>query len=226
MHTLITTVLNSLRTTAAAVFTMITASTEHFKRVAAKFKAAWKKEKGVPPTAHHILAVCNESIERKWSAYRRRLTDKRVEEYFLGTSLSCNVSVSQTPCQDGNCGVCGVSCEGLDRQHIKKNIDFQRFGHGLYLAPHSSKCHDYTRGAHGYRAMLLCDVCPGRKYPLQRNSQHLRGPPPGYDSVYGQVGDELNYPELVVYELEAVLPRYIILYQKDGTAHPLHPLSS
>ena len=190
-----------------------------FETVAAKFRSAWQK--GVVPTARRILVVCNESMERKWRAYQSTLTNKTVEEHFHGTSLSCNVSASQAPCQDGNCGVCGISCEGLDREHIKKNIDFQRFGHGFYLAPHSSKCHDYTQGANGYRAMLLCDVCPGRKYQLQRNSQHLTGPPPGYDSVYGEVSSKLNYPELVVYEPEAVLPRYIILYQKDGTAHPL-----
>ena len=69
--------------------------------------------------------------------------------------------------------------------------------------------------------MLLCDVCPGNKYRLETNSQRRTGPPPGYDSVYGQVGSKLNYPEIVVYEPDAVIPRFIILYQKDGVLHPL-----
>ena len=37
-------------------------------------------------------------------------------------------------------------------------------------------------------------------------------PPSGCDSVYGHVGEDLNYPELVVYKPEAVMPRYIIIY--------------
>ena len=69
--------------------------------------------------------------------------------------------------------------------------------------------------------MLLCDVCPGRRYPLETNSQQLTGPPTGFDSVYGKVGTKLNYPELVVYDTAAVMPRYIIVYRKDGVSHPL-----
>ena len=117
----------------------------------AKFRSAWRK--GVAPVPCCILAVTNEKIERKWRAYQAGLTNKAVEEHFHGTSLSCNISASLAPCQDGNCGVCGISCEGLDPQHIKKNIDFQQFGHGFYLAPNSSKCHDYTQGVNGYRAV-------------------------------------------------------------------------
>ena len=60
---------------------------------------------------------------------------------------------------------------------------------------------------------LLCDMLPGRKYVVQTNRQHLQGPPTGYDSVYGNVGKDLNYPELVVYNPDAVLPRYIIIYR-------------
>ena len=69
--------------------------------------------------------------------------------------------------------------------------------------------------------MLLCDVCPGRKYQLTTNSQQLTGPPRGFDSVYGQVGGKLNYPEIVVYNPDAVMPSYIIVYRKDGFEHPL-----
>ena len=45
---------------------------------------------------------------------------------------------------------------------------------------------------------------------------HLKGPPQGYDCVFGKVGSSLNYAEIVVYNPDAVLPRYIIVYQKDG----------
>ena len=65
--------------------------------------------------------------------------------------------------------------------------------------------------------MLLCAVCPGRKYTLRTDHVNLKGPPAGYDCVYGQEGSSLNYAEIVVYNPDAVVPRYIIVYQKDGT---------
>ena len=175
--------------------------------------------KGTCPNVHCVYVVTSVTLETRWTAYRQRLGNQTIEEHYHGTKLTCDLS--SAPCTDQECGICGISSTGLDRRCIRKNVSFQRFGHGFYLAPNSSKCHDYTQGANGYRAMLLCDVCPGNKYQLEGNRQHLTGPPPGYDSVYGQVGSKLNYPEIVVYKPEAVLPRYVILYEKDGTQHPL-----
>ena len=144
----------------------------------------------------------------------QQLRDQTVEEHYHGTKLTCDLS--KVPCNDEECGICGISSSGLDRRCIQKNINFQRFGHGFYLAPNSSKCHDYTQGCHGYRAMLLCHVSPGVKYPLKTDKEKLAGPPPGFDSIDGQVGRSLNYAEIVVYNPDAVVPRYIIVYQKDG----------
>ena len=86
----------------------------------------------------------------------------------------------------------------------------------MYLAPNSSKCHEYTQGCNGYRALILCDVAPGRKYIETHDQTKLKAPPPGYDSVYGQHGGRLNYDEIVLYNEDAILPKYVIMYQKDG----------
>ena len=197
------------------------ANEDEFAEVAAKFRRAWKVEKGPCPPVSRVFVVTNPTLQQRWKAYKRKLQDHTVEEHFHGTTITCNITATEVLCNNGNCGICGISSTGFDTNFIRNNIDFQRFGNGFYLAPNSSKCHDYTQGAYGFRAMLLCDVCPGRKYPLERNSQQLKGPPPGYDSVYGQVGCKLNYPEIVVYNSDAVMPRYIIVYRKDGVKHPL-----
>ena len=164
-----------------------------------------------------MFVISSTFLEQRWKAYKQSLGDQTVEPHYHGTKLTCNIIVTHTPCGDQNCGICGISCNGLDCRFIQKNINFQRFGRGFYLAPHSSKCHDYTQGSNGYRAMLLCDVCPGNKYYLQSDNEKLTGPPPGYNSVFGQVGGSLNYPEIVVYNPDAVMPRYVIVYQKNGT---------
>ena len=190
------------------------ASQQEFTQVSHKFTKAWDTNKGACPKVGFVFVISNSSLEKRWSAYRQTLQVQTIEEYYHGTKLTCNLS--KAPCNDQECGICGISNIGLDRRCIRKNINFQRFGHGFYLAPNSSKCHDYTQGAHGYRAMLLCDVCPGRKYSIQTDSVQLKGPPSGYDSVYGQVGNRLNYAEIVVYNPDAVCPRYIVAYQRDG----------
>ena len=177
--------------------------------------------KGPCPPVDQVLVITNSTLQRKWNAYKYRLQDRSVEEHYHGMTLTCNIMATNKLCNDGNCGICTISSTALDLNMIQTNITFQRFGHGFYLAPNSSKCHDYTQGAYGYRAMLLCDVCPGRKYLLTSNSQQLTGPPRGFDSVYGQVCDKLNYPEIVVYNPDVVMPRYIILYRKYGVEHPL-----
>ena len=134
----------------------------------------------------------------------------------------CDLPQQNMFCSDTDCGICSICQCGLDKRCIRKNVKFQRFGNGFYFAPNSSKCHDYTQGnpRHQLRAMLLFDVAPGKKYRMQANSQNLTAPPNGYDSVHG-VGapgssSVLNYDELVVYNPDSSLPRYIIVYQKDG----------
>lgn len=64
--------------------------------------------------------------------------------------------------------------------------------------------------------MLLVDILPGKKHVIDINNVQLDKPPNGYHSVYGQTGKALNYPELVVYNPDCVMPRYIILYVHDG----------
>ena len=181
-------------------------------QVSSMFSARWKK--GLAPRVRSIFAITNPTLESKWQLYGSNLHNKQCERYYHGTSLTCDITTSQALCKDGNCGICGISCSGLDPKQIGKHISFQRFGRGFYLAPNSSKCHDYTRSVNGLRAMLLCDVYPGRKYNLMTNDQKLTSPPRGYDSVYGKVGGDLNYPELVVYNPDAVMPRYIVVYDK------------
>ena len=189
------------------------------KEVQQLFRKEWTgHEKGTCPQIHGIFAVKNAGLLQKWKRYKDALTNKTVESYFHGTTLKCDIKANNTRlCQFSNCGICGIVNEGFSFEHIKAG-GFQRFGKGFYLAPNSSKSNDYTAPFIGnstsYRAQLLCDVCPGNKYVLKKTDQSLAGPPVGCNSVYGQVGPgaDLNYPEIVIYEPAAIMPRYIILY--------------
>ena len=162
----------------------------------------------------------NTKLEMRWKQYQQKLTSSgspsSTEEHYHGTSIACDLANTKAMCSDGQCGVCGVSKLGFEKKFIQHNIQFVRFGKGFYVAPNSSKCHDYTQGHHMHRAMLLCDVVPGNKYVLTKTNENLPGPPQGYDSVHGQAGHSLNYDELVLHHEESILPKYVIMYQKDG----------
>ena len=194
------------------------ASQQELTIIKGKFQQKWASGKGACPAISFVFTVTNQKLTQRWQAYRSKLQKNGVEEYYHGTKITCNITAVNTLCNDEHCGVCGISRIGLDRRCIQKNISFQRFGHGFYLAPNSSKCHDYTQGRHGYRAMILFEVCPGNKYCVKKTDTSFKSPPQGFDSVYGQAGVSLNYEELVVYNPDAALPKYIIVYQRDGEA--------
>ena len=193
------------------------ASTE-YKQICAKFRKDWVK--GQCPHVDHILKVFCNKAKKRWKNHRAKLAYKgsptTMEQHYHGTAIKCNLAVTKSACNDSNCGICGISQKGFDEKLIRKNITFQRFGNGFYLAPNSSKCHDYTQGTHTNRAMLLCDVIPGEKCTFTRDQPHLMAPPDGHDSVYGEPGHRLNYPEIVLYKKASILPRYVIMYTKDG----------
>jgi hypothetical protein len=60
--------------------------------------------------------------------------------------------------------------------------------------------------------MILCDVACGRVYQTQYDNSSLTSAPYGFDSVEGVPGGSLNYPELVVYNEDAALPKYVVFY--------------
>ena len=188
------------------------------QQVQAHFQKEWAQKKGPCPPITHVFQVTNSQLEARWNAYKQRLPSncQGAEKYFHGTKLTCDIVKTGTTCTDTNCSICGISMFGMYRKCIRININFQRFGHGFYFAPHSSKCHDYTQGVNKHRAMLLVDILPGKKHTILTTQQELTGPPDGCHSVFGKPGQSLNYPELVVYNPDCVMPRYIVVYQLNG----------
>ena len=172
-----------------------------------------------PPNPDCVFKVWSPQLETQFKQYQANLTDQTIEDHFHGTTLTCDLLSTKQACKNKSCGICGISRHGFDLNKIGTNISrFKRFGLGFYLAPNSSKCHDYTQGVTTHRSMMLCEVLPGNKYTVKKDQTSLKSPPQGYDSVYGQTGGTLNYPEIVLYQPSGLLPKYVIVYQKDGVA--------
>ena len=192
------------------------AGRQEFQRIQAHFTQQWDSRKGPCGQLYQVFIIDNPMSKDRFQKYLSTLSVKTVNQYYHGTSLRCAIYKSSTVCSDHTCGICGVSQKGMQPNFKTSNITFQRFGNGFYLAPNSSKCHDYTRGHDRYRAMLLFDVAEGNKYIVQNDQTTLTAPPQGHDSVYGRRGGSLNYDEIVLYKSEALLPTHIVVYTKDG----------
>lgn len=65
----------------------------------------------------------------------------------------------------------------------------------------------------GYRAMFVCKVIVGKGKKLMTDHTTLTCAPDGCDSVLGEVGTALNYDEIIVYDEDAVLPAYMVVYR-------------
>ena len=191
-----------------------------------KFEQSWAKEKGSCPKVQGVLAVINPSIEEQLRIYRDSLPrwHKKTEMYFHGTRMDCVLDEFHEMCDKEKCGVCGIAKNGFQQKRISSR--WQRFGRAFYLAPNSSKSHDYcvmraenSYARHtSYRGMFLCEVAAGKKHSLRHNSVFLQGPPDGCHSVYGKskfmfLKGDLNYDELVIFNEKAICPRFVILYQ-------------
>ena len=194
-----------------------------FRDVLKLFVDQWDRRKSQCPEITAALFIENKALQARYNEYKKQLMDNMKDPnetiLFHGTVLDCDLLSRMIECSGTNCGICGISQDGFDESRIGYNIPrFQRFGCGIYLAPNSSKCHDYTQGSYGVRAMLVCKVALGKSYVLTESQSNLTAAPHGFDSVYGKNSPQgaLNYDEVVVYCSEAILPTYIIVYKRDG----------
>ena len=198
-----------------------------YKEVAEHFKKEWvktTKEFPDPPLPSAIYAIQNTSLVKQFHRYGDQLRKQgsvsaNSDLFFHGTVILCDLLATDQCCSNSDCGICGISQNGFDASKIGTNIPrFKRFGHGIYLAPNSSKCHDYTQGVvkFGVRAQLLCLVACGAQYELRHDNTKLQRPPSEFHSVYGKSGGSLNYDEIVVYDVRAVLPQFVVVYVHNG----------
>ena len=188
---------------------------KRYLKVQKHFTTQWVKNPPAPQIVM-VFKVFNSKQKNIFQQQMKNLSSKNKEKHYHGTIVKCDLRQQKKACSDSKCGICGISRRGFDRSLITSNIRFTRFGKGFYLAPNSSKCHDYTQGIIDYRVMLLCDVATGNKYICKHDQTTLPGPPQGYDSVYGLKGGALNYDEIVLYQSESILPKYAIIYQRQN----------
>ncbi|KAI1162727.1 hypothetical protein F5B18DRAFT_622667 [Nemania serpens] len=156
---------------------------------------------------------------QRFNMYRGNTTYK---EYFHGTQRACNIGrwgSSLRYCKKPECRLCGILWHSFD---VKFSGQGCMFGAGIYTTPSSSKADIYARNHHllsSRHAMLICRVVSNSPQQLAAADPSLAAPGVGYDSVKGLTvveGGTLNYPEVVVYRNDAIVPVGVIFYTRNG----------
>ena len=164
-----------------------------------------------------VFRINNPTLKSRFNRYCTSLPSPNVSWHYHGTYIKCNLLQSRTFCSDTNCGICGVSMVGFDKAKIgihPKSVC--HYGKAFYLSPNPSEGHSYTVGFSDMRALLYCQVALGNPYCIATYTG-CESPPPGYNSVLVHDHYKGLPDQVAIYGVsEAILPRYIIVYQKDG----------
>eukprot|EP00903_Cladosiphon_okamuranus_P013691 g12749.t1 len=187
-------------TTSADDFQLSVLTNRHPEYTSRKkqFLQAWEKPTDVSIRRMFKIKV-PEDIRRKTARHMTQVGN--VKRRFHGTSCSdmCTffVDLRGGPCGESSCN-------------------------GLYFSSVSGKANDYAelsektdRGGKKVRCMFLTSVAIGRAFTTTQGRLEPTDnlcPPPGFDSVVGEPGVDLNYPEVVVYREEAALPTHLVVY--------------
>jgi len=136
------------------------------------------------------------------------------KRWWHGSNLNCSLWTSQKIC-GGSCHICNILSKGFMMKYANSKNAWGRFGAGLYFAPDAAKSSDYTQPFQNVRCLILCKVVVGNAKICYKDEPTLKAPPSGYHSVLGKPGSggSLNFPELVVFNEDAILPAYAVFYK-------------
>eukprot|EP01126_Amoeba_proteus_P040943 TRINITY_DN4392_c0_g2_i11.p1 TRINITY_DN4392_c0_g2~~TRINITY_DN4392_c0_g2_i11.p1 ORF type:complete len:293 (-),score=22.05 TRINITY_DN4392_c0_g2_i11:72-950(-) len=187
-----------------------------YTRVSNLFLASWIKNLDIKNLlkVRGVLRVENPLWEMTYDLEKSNFQNPNERELWHGTGVHCKIYSCKSICSHTDCALCRIVTNNFSLSKAQSNIRWGRFGNGIYFAPNSSKSHDYNTNSEvdDVRAMLLCKVIMGTTFVTRDNHCHLIHPPSGYDSVTGEVGNALNYPECVVWNEKRILTTHLVFY--------------
>ncbi|KAG9048913.1 hypothetical protein FS837_011727 [Tulasnella sp. UAMH 9824] len=155
-------------------------------------------------TSLRLLDIGDRYDKEEYSRSERSRDDSGVNEKLLfhGTARHCWLGDGDSfinLCKKSACSLCNILRQSfsVNRASTAPDRNSLRFGHGICTSSVSSKADDYTNEDLNspHRVLLVARAALGKSKALRQNTQNLRSPPSGYDSVLGEVGYDLNYDE-------------------------------
>lgn len=207
----------------------VSANHASFKDIEAQFKASWRHSTPCPSVEAVYKVVATDASMGKYKAYRTAVEARgnfsaagksagNERRRWHGTNRECHIGEKGHAnfCSSQLCSLCCILKTSYKLQCFGTKTGWGRFGSGIYTSSTSSKSNDYSRNVmvtpSPWKAILLNKVVVGKGYKMKSDNSSLTGPPPGYDSVLGETGVNLNHDELIVYDESAIRPSWLIMY--------------
>ncbi|CAM9759190.1 unnamed protein product [Laminaria digitata] len=194
-----------------------------------QFVSNWQHEK----TAHRVSVVGMVKIEmpmkvrQRHEEYRRHVPNTRRRFHGTSCSQSCDFYAGSV-CLSQDCCLCNICLRGFEiegcvgRSRAKgSRLNWLQYGQGLYFSSSSGKANDFAastekRAGNGRtrRCMFVVNVAAGNAFSTyEKGLPEKWCPPQGYNSVVAEVGPNVNYDQLVVYDEAAALPTHFVVYE-------------
>jgi hypothetical protein len=218
---------------------IIKKSSEIYSGIENQFKTKWWKGECPPIISIHEIFISS-SKQKNYQNYQSKIHDKMKKEgiknfnsfagpgnelrRFHGCTQTCSLGFPNGTtgiCKNGSkgCNVCGIIENGFLISKCTENTGWARFGNGIYLTSISSKSNDYNhetlKYSKNYKSVLLCQVIHGKVKKETISNPELSKKDildQKFDSVVGIPGKDLNNDEIVIYDENAVIPKYLIIY--------------
>ena len=184
-----------------------------------------------------VIRIENKNIYERYKRYKKRLMGRvgtkgkagrgNAEYLWHGTDSACEI-YPQLPnsyklCQDIYCSLCSIIKYGFLGRFIgrKGGGYLLRYGKGHYFSSNIHKAFAYSTQRH----LLLSKVLLGNSlYPKDRdnyiNKIEIRkgNSKFGFDSVIGSrnIDSDLQHEEQCVYNDNAILPLYLVIFKLDN----------
>ncbi|PVF95503.1 ADP-ribosylation [Serendipita vermifera] len=217
-----------------AVLQRLSRTDNDYQDVRRQIMEKWLHNPNSPPTVKEVYRIhlpsmltdayetYRDSVEEDGDFVSLGYAEGNERRRFHGTKRNCRIGDNGNTqmCASPVCSLCRIMKHGFDLSMAGRATSFQRFGYGIYTSSTSSKSNDYSENLQGAlnlssspsKAMLLNKVVVGKGKILRDDDRTLTEPPPGYDSVLGEPGSSLNYDETVVYDKDAIIPAFLIIY--------------
>jgi len=152
---------------------------------------------------HVIVNTENrEKFKKKKKEHELKGTEANEEWVFHGTSKDSINAIAKTGF---------LHPDKFKSASTIKVLDTGFFGKGIYFSYYSDYAMWYSN-ARGSNQLMLCSILRGKCFqcPKRMDGQKCK---PGYDSHYSPKGSEI-----VVFDPDAILPRYIITFKPKATS--------
>ncbi|MBA0865740.1 hypothetical protein Goshw_015016 [Gossypium schwendimanii] len=186
------------------------------------FKSSWLKKQTPICQIDRILKVQNTpKTISKFEEYRDSIKSKATKKHprciadgnellrFHCTTFACSLGLSGSTnlCNTiPKCNVCSIIKNGF-------KVAQETNGKGILTTATSGKAHDKAAGVedgdYEKRAMLVCRVIAGRVKKNIMEGDNMEE----YDSVAGAVGVYSDLDELFVFNPNAILPCFVVIYR-------------